>query len=92
MSAWFSLLDDLNFETNALPTTQNPSPPGAVVAGTNVERTGRFTWAYMLRRPRLNDPTVVEMSVVVYSNRVTQTVDGETCVFNRRRAIFAIRP
>lgn len=34
-----------------------------------VSRTNRYTWAYMLRRPKFTDPTVVEMAVVVYNNR-----------------------
>jgi prepilin-type N-terminal cleavage/methylation domain-containing protein len=67
---WFALHDDLNFDTDGRPTTTG--------ANAAVERTGRYTWAYMLRRPQLGDESVVEMSTVVYADRSTQSVAGET--------------
>jgi hypothetical protein len=68
---WFSLRDDLNFEPDGTATVS--------VTGANpsVQRAGRYTWAYMLRRPRLGDESVVDMSTVVYADRSTQTVAGE---------------
>ena len=69
MAFWFSLLDDLYYDPTGVPT---------ISAGPTVTRSGRFTWAYMLRRPRLGDQSVVDMSVVVYADRVTQTALGET--------------
>ena len=72
---WFSLLDDINFDLNGVATG---SGSGAAFASPQtVTRTGRYTWAYLLRRPRLQDETTVDMSVVVYADRITQTVDGE---------------
>jgi type II secretory pathway pseudopilin PulG len=68
---WFSLLDDLNFDTNGLPITT----PGATPT---VQRTGRYTWAYMLRRPSLGDEQVVDMTVVVYADRSLDVASGET--------------
>ncbi|MFN4259213.1 MAG: hypothetical protein ACK4RK_07930 [Gemmataceae bacterium] len=52
----FALQDDLNFGPNGVPR----SP---------VHRTGSFSWAYMLRRPRFHDQQVVDITVVVYSGR-----------------------
>jgi hypothetical protein len=57
---WFSLLDDIQYGDNGLP---NP-------VGVNLfERDNLYTWAYLLRRPLQNDPTVVELTVVAYSSR-----------------------
>jgi type II secretory pathway pseudopilin PulG len=64
---FFSLLDDLNFEPNGVPT----------ISGGSISRTGRYTWAYLLRRPRLGDDRVADMSVVVYAGRTTGSVHGE---------------
>jgi Tfp pilus assembly protein PilV len=70
---WFSLLDDLNFDTNGLPITT------PVAAGTpTVQRQGRYTWAYMLRRPSLGNEVVVDMTVVVYVDRPPDIPSGET--------------
>jgi hypothetical protein len=63
---WFSLLDDVTFGEDGKP----PSGP--------VQRGGRFTWAYLLRRPRADRPEAVDLSVVVYAGRDTQTGTGET--------------
>lgn len=68
---WFSLLDDLIFDQTGLPTTTGAGN------NTTVERTGRYTWAYMLRRPILGDESVVDMAVVVYADRTTAAVAGE---------------
>jgi prepilin-type N-terminal cleavage/methylation domain-containing protein len=62
---WFGLTDDLTFAPDATP------------AGGVVQRGGRYTWTYLLRRPRANTPSVVEMTIVVYSGRDTQTGTGE---------------
>jgi prepilin-type N-terminal cleavage/methylation domain-containing protein len=63
---WFSLLDDVSFGPNA-------APEGGVV-----QRGGRYTWAYLLRRPRYSQASVVELTVVVYSGRDTGVAGGET--------------
>jgi prepilin-type N-terminal cleavage/methylation domain-containing protein len=66
VTRWFSLLDDLSFDPNATP------------AGGLVQRGGRYTWAYLLRRPRASVASVVDLTVVVYAGRDTQLGSGET--------------
>jgi prepilin-type N-terminal cleavage/methylation domain-containing protein len=67
---WFSLLDDLTYLSPAsnpaygVPTNNPQTDP--------VQREGRYTWAYMLQRPRLTDPEVVSVTVVVYNARSQQ--------------------
>jgi hypothetical protein len=56
---WFSLLDDIRFGTNGTPDLSTGE----------VEREGIITWAYLLRRPRANVATDVEMQVVVFNKR-----------------------
>jgi hypothetical protein len=63
---WFSLPDDLSFDPDGTP------------ADGRVQRDGRYTWAYLLRRPRASSPAVVDVSVVVYAGRSTQVGSGET--------------
>jgi hypothetical protein len=55
---WFSLLDDIEFDNNGLPTGTAP-----------VLREDRYTWAYMFRMPNVANTTQVEMSIVAYSGR-----------------------
>jgi hypothetical protein len=45
-----------------------------------IEREGRYSWAYLLRRPNFDDANVVTVSVVVYSGR-SQAVLGETTYY-----------
>jgi type II secretory pathway pseudopilin PulG len=68
-ACWFSLLDDLNFDQNGT---------AAKNARNAIERGGRFTWGYLLRRARADSQAVVEMAVVVYSNRPSTPQAGET--------------
>src|SRR5262249_27977138 len=63
---WFSLPDDLAFAPDATP------------AGGLVRRGGRYTWAYLLRRPRAPAPDVVDPSVVLCAGRDTALGSGET--------------
>jgi hypothetical protein len=70
---WFTLLDDINFVRDtdplAAPYVGTPLTQQQFVAGQPFARDGRFSWAFMLRRPRSIDRNVVDMSVVVYSQR-----------------------
>jgi hypothetical protein len=72
---WFSLLDDLQFE--------NDGPASGLAKGTpagpplNLRRNTRFSWAYLLRRPRYSVPSVVELSVVLYDKRPIQAPSSE---------------
>ncbi len=61
-----SLLDDLQFDKD----TMAGIPVGAP---TTVERENRYSWAYLLRRPRAADPSVVDLSVILYNSRPVQT-------------------
>lgn len=76
-SRFNTLLDDLNFN-RADNTADPPNAAGTAVShlvtGTarTVERQGQYTWAYLLRRPRAADPSVVDVSVVVYNARPAQ--------------------
>jgi hypothetical protein len=72
---WFSLLDDMTFDKDMAPGT--PAKMGVFI-----ERENRYTWAYLLRRPRYQDPSVVEVSAVVYSGRAPQLPLGETAFTN----------
>jgi hypothetical protein len=66
---WFQLPDDMTFNTDATPATS---------ASGFVQRGGRYTWAYLLRRPRAGSDAVVDMSVVVFNGRSSQANAGET--------------
>jgi hypothetical protein len=63
---WFTLTDDLTFQKDG-PYVGLGCPPGGVI-----QREGRYSWAYLLRRPRSSDKSVVDLSVVVYSGRGLQ--------------------
>lgn len=54
----FSLMDDLEFDFN-----------GQAKVNGSLERNYLYTWAYMLRPPRVGDSRVVDFSVVVYNRR-----------------------
>jgi type II secretory pathway pseudopilin PulG len=57
---WFTLLDDIIFDTEGK----------ARDTGTGtIERDIRYSWAYLLRRPRTSNYSVVDMTVVVFNRR-----------------------
>lgn len=68
---WFSFLDEITFDTSGVPVGSTGSPP-------SVDRPTTYTWSYLLRRPRSSDPSLVELSVIVYANRSPDAVEGET--------------
>jgi hypothetical protein len=73
---WFATLDDITFDQKN--GTGLPSGPVNPLTGlTVVAREGRYSWAYMLRRPKYSEPSVVDVSVVVYAGR-SPAVLGET--------------
>src|SRR5262249_22824274 len=53
--------------------TGRASLPGGVV-----QSEGRYSWAYLLRRPRSTDRSVVDLTVVVYSGRSLYRGSGES--------------
>jgi len=69
LDRWCTLSDDITFQENGTPSLST---------GT-VQRENRYTWAWLLRRPKANDGTVVDVSVVVYSGRGLTSL-GETPV------------
>ena len=60
---YFSLPDDMTFFTNGLPDTG--TPPGS----SSIQRAGRYTWAYLLKRPQPTNNSFVDLTVVVYAGR-----------------------
>jgi hypothetical protein len=56
---WCTLLDDINFNTNGTPSTNAGS----------VERAGKYSWAWLLRRPKSSVKELCEMTVVVFEQR-----------------------
>jgi len=66
---WFTLLDDLIFDSSDLQggTPFNFNPNGGTPKV--IRRDIRYSWAYMLQRPRSSDPSIVSCSVVVYNKR-----------------------
>jgi hypothetical protein len=85
---WFSLLDDIYFDNdpNASPSTMGY--PKIEAANNNINifyRQNLYTWAYLLRRPLQGDPTVVEVSVIVYNSRslaLNSSLQGDEVPFN----------
>lgn len=63
----FSLLDDMEFDPNGLPVTSSNV----------VQRSYRYTWTYLVRRPRAFDPSAVELTVVVSAGRPTVALADE---------------
>jgi hypothetical protein len=60
---WCTLLDDINFDTNGTPagTTGN--------ANSFVNRDGKYSWAWLLRKPQAGIPNLFEMTIVVFEQR-----------------------
>lgn len=63
------LPDDLPFAEDDTQTGENGRPRKQYRSFTTLVREGRYYWAYLLRRPRMADPGVVDMTIVVYSGR-----------------------
>ena len=65
---YFSLPDDLTFQTNGAPDGSTGS----------LQRGGRYTWAYLLHRLQpYNIASLVDLAVVVYAGRATAVPGGE---------------
>jgi hypothetical protein len=71
LTRWFTLLDDITFSAAGNGKPEGPDTGGAV------QRAGRYTWAYMLKRPRTSNEMAVDLSVVVYGGRSVQLQAGE---------------
>jgi hypothetical protein len=68
MMQWFTLLDDMKF----LDKGKNKGQPTKDPLNDTVDRGGRYSWAYLLRRPNAADPAVVDATVVIYAGRLFQ--------------------
>ncbi|HVS35487.1 MAG TPA: prepilin-type N-terminal cleavage/methylation domain-containing protein, partial [Gemmataceae bacterium] len=65
---YFTLLDDLTFLDNGQPDQSS----------NNVQRVGRYTWAYMLHRSQPASPnSLVDLNIVVYAGRTVAVPGGE---------------
>jgi hypothetical protein len=60
----FTLLDEIRFADSGYPD----------VSTGEIQREGIYSWAYLARRPRYMVASVVDLSVVVYSQRPLQSV------------------
>jgi prepilin-type N-terminal cleavage/methylation domain-containing protein len=71
---WFTLWDDISFESN----NTNPLIPPATPqrSGTAILRDTRYSWAYLLQRPQTSDRSVVDCSIVVFDQRSMSLTPG----------------
>jgi hypothetical protein len=67
----FGLLDDLTFNPDGTATVTGVAPRNVV------QRQGRYTWAYMVRRPNNLVARQIELTVVVYSGRSIDVPSSE---------------
>jgi len=75
---WTTLLDDMNFPRD-VPYAGRPCPPNSINASV-VDRTPRYSWAYMCQMPKATvTAPPVYVSVIVYAGRaLEQSASGET--------------
>lgn len=67
---WFTLLDDVYFDIDGTARYVNqPTAPWAASNMGSVERDIRYSWAYMLRRPKTSNPSIVDLTVLVFNRR-----------------------
>jgi hypothetical protein len=74
---WFSLVDDLYFDSNGVPTvtSANPNTAPQQITGLSIgplRRQGYYTFSYLMRRLVTQQPTSTQLSVIVYQNRAIQ--------------------
>src|SRR5262249_16917222 len=65
----FTLLDDLEF---------TPGDATADTSSSVLKRSNKYTWAYLVKRPRVGDASVAELTIVVYNNRPLVALSDET--------------
>jgi hypothetical protein len=75
-TSWFTLLDDAAFLKDVSKTGAYqglPCPPvnAAEVGAGVVKRDGRYSWAFLAKRPRSYESKAVDLTIVVYSGRQT---------------------
>jgi hypothetical protein len=64
---WFALQDDIGYSDNGLPDLTSGS----------VQREGRYSWAYMVRRTSPGDTSNLDLTVIVYSGRLPGANAGQ---------------
>jgi hypothetical protein len=73
---WFSLPDDMHFSTSGKAINAAGAETGS---GNTFNRLGRYTWSYLLRRPRNGNQSLVDLWVIVYYGRpIVPGGTGET--------------
>ena len=65
---WFSFRDDFEFDNNGLPKYVPPAAP-PVTPPPYFYRSTRYSWGLLCQLPKVADPAVVNMAVVVFNRR-----------------------
>jgi hypothetical protein len=95
---WCTLLDDLEFNSDGAYQGQTQDPPAWVGGFGSVQRNLRFSYAWLLRMPRVAAPNVVDVSVLVFAGRSLDLVGFGTqeasysAVFNAQSNTVALYP
>lgn len=76
VARWFTFLDEITFVKTGAPKVDTTVTPSYL------ERPGTYTCTYLVRRPKMNVPDLVEMSVLIYANRASELAEGETTFLN----------
>lgn len=77
---WFTSLDGIDFEPLATGGNSDPATPRLVLPPPPKQfvRDIRYSWAFMCRRPRYSDSSVVDVDIVVFSQRPLAMTAGLT--------------
>lgn len=79
MHRYFYLTDDLSWGADG--TLVDTNGTTAAASGTplsgSVQRDGRYSWAFLLRRPQVNLPEQADLTIVVFSSRTVDTPADE---------------
>lgn len=66
-------------------SSATPNPANFNIRSGEVQRDGRYTWAYLLRRSHNNQPNIANLTVVVYSGR---SLDGPANEYSFTNSLF----
>jgi hypothetical protein len=75
MHRYFYQTDDLSWGADGTLVDSNGNTAAALgthLAGT-VQRDGRYSWAFLLRRPQVNLPLQADLTIIAYTNRSVNT-------------------
>jgi hypothetical protein len=74
LKRWCTSLDEINFRKDIESALAMACPPGGTV-----ERSPRYSYAWVLQMPKVRAPSQVNLTVVIYSGRaLDQAATGET--------------